>query len=80
MYTWSDTESQPCPLASTPRSQGAVEENVTHQWQQHAEDIPVEKPQVMLSMCSVKLTIILIPRLNKEEGKTENKAAHFLRC
>ena len=80
MYTWSDTESQPNPSASTPRSPAAGEENVTHQQQQHVKDNPVEEPQVILSMCNVKLAINFIPRLNQEESEPENKAAHFLKC
>ena len=38
------------------------------QQQQHDEDRPVERPQVM-SKCNVKVAINLIPKLNEELGK-----------
>lgn len=44
--------------------------SVTHQQQQQQlidDDRPIEKPQVTLSKCNVKLAITLIPKMNKEQ-------------
>ena len=49
--------------------------SVTHQQQQQQlidDDRAIEKPQVTLSRCNVKLANTLIPKMNKEQGKPEN--------
>ena len=74
-YTWSETESV--------RKNQAEGEGVTHHHQQQrpAEDRPVERLQAKLSMCNVKLPIILTSKLNERKGKPGNKkeAAHFVK-
>lgn len=54
MYTRSYTDSQPNPSTSTLKSQAAV--GVPTNQEQPAEGSPVENPEVILSMCNVKLS------------------------
>ena len=78
----SDTESQPNPLASTLKSQAAVEDvplSATHPHQQLTKDSPVGSPEVILSMCNVKLVITLISKLSQGDSKSGNKVIHFLK-